>query len=62
MVPRVNYLIVSLFYIGSSFCLFSEPVLGQTATVVGKVTDSETGQSLIGGERAGCRDLDWTRH
>ena len=48
MVPRVSYLFVSLFYIGSSFCLFSEPVLGQTATVVGKVTDSETGQSLIG--------------
>ncbi len=48
MFPRVNHLIVSLLYIGSSFCLFSEPVLGQTATVVGKVTDSETGQSLIG--------------
>lgn len=48
MVPRVYHLIVSLLYIGSSFCLFSEPVLGQTATVVGKVTDSETGQSLIG--------------
>ncbi|MCY4673971.1 MAG: TonB-dependent receptor [Bacteroidetes bacterium] len=48
MVPRVNHLIVSLIYIGSSFCLFSEPVLDQTATVVGKVTDSETGQSLIG--------------
>lgn len=48
MVPRVSYLFVSLFYIGSSFCLFSERVLGQTATVVGKVTDSETGQSLIG--------------
>lgn len=48
MVRRVYHLIVSLLYIGSSFCLFSEPVLGQTATVVGKVTDSETGQSLIG--------------
>lgn len=48
MVPRVNHLIVSLLYIGSSFCLFSESVLGQTANVVGKVTDSETGLSLIG--------------
>ncbi len=48
MVPRVSYLIVSLLYIGSSFCLLTEPVLGQTATVVGKVTDSETGKSLIG--------------
>lgn len=48
MFPRVNHLIVSLLYVGSSFCLFSEPVLGQTVTVVGKVTDSETGQSLIG--------------
>ena len=48
MVARVSFLIVFLLYIGSSFCLFSEPALGQTATVVGKVTDSETGKSLIG--------------
>ena len=48
MFPRVSHLTVFLLYIGSSFCLFSKPVLGQTATVVGKVTDSESGQSLIG--------------